>query len=116
MTLISGKCSNLEFVWAQFVGSTAIKFQSSSASGELYLNDMFVADCTVSEMTWLSGNLADKVTNTDTETRQVIFGEGFHGVKDLKVGPSDGYLYVLSYGSGAVYKFHPKTASGASRD
>ena len=34
----------------------------------------------------------------------MIFGEGFGGITDLKVGPTDGYLYVLSIGNGAIYK------------
>jgi TolA-binding protein len=63
----------------------------------------------------LSGNLADKIANTDAETGQVIFGEGFGGVTDLKVGPGDGYLYVLSIGNGAIYKVLPKSASTASK-
>ena len=58
----------------------------------------------------LSGNLADKIANTDAETGQVVFGEGFGGVTDLKVGPADGYLYVLSIGNGAIYKILPKSA------
>ncbi len=63
----------------------------------------------------MSGNLADKIANTDAETGQVIFGEGFGGVTDLKVGPGDGYLYVLSIGNGALYKILPKSASTASK-
>jgi hypothetical protein len=63
----------------------------------------------------LSGNLADKIANTDAETGQVIFGEGFGGVTDLKVGPEDGYLYVLSIGNGAIYKILPKSASISSK-
>ena len=44
----------------------------------------------------LTGVLSDRIANTDSETQSVIFGEGFGGVSDLKVGAGDGYLYVLS--------------------
>ncbi len=36
-----------------------------------------------------------------------LFGEGFGGITDLKLGP-DGYLYVLSIGNGALYRIAPK--------
>ena len=55
----------------------------------------------------LSGKLADKVADSDEETSELIFGSGFGGITDMKVGP-DGYLYVLSFGNGAIYKIAPK--------
>ena len=55
----------------------------------------------------LSGVLADKIANTDSETQSVIFGEGFGSVTDLKTGLEDGYLYVLSIGNGALYRILP---------
>jgi hypothetical protein len=64
----------------------------------------------------LSGVLADKIANTDSETQSVIFGEGFDGVTDLKVGVGDGYLYVLSINNGALYKILPKAGLTAFND
>jgi hypothetical protein len=61
----------------------------------------------------LSGELADRIADPDSETQSVIFGEGFGGVTDLKVGLGDGYLYVLSIRNGALYKILPNTASTA---
>ena len=55
----------------------------------------------------LGGVLADKVAGTDAETEDIILGEGFGGVTDLKVGAGDGHLYVLSIGHGAIYKILP---------
>jgi glucose/arabinose dehydrogenase len=110
-----GKYSDPEFVWTQTVAPTAIEFLTSSKLGSSYQNDMFVGDFNKGRIydfnlnsgrtaLSLSGDLADKIANTDAETGQVIFGEGFGGVTDLKVGPGDGYLYVLSIGNGAIYK------------
>ena len=55
----------------------------------------------------LSAKLADKVADSDQETSELIFGSGFGGISDMDVGP-DGYLYVLSFGKGSIYKISPK--------
>jgi len=51
----------------------------------------------------LSGALADKVANSDSELQSTIFGEGFGVPTDLEIGP-DGMLYVTSLRDGAVYR------------
>ena len=56
----------------------------------------------------LSGVLADKIANTDSETQSVIFGQGFRCVTDLKIGPASGHLFVLSLSDGAIYRIMPK--------
>jgi glucose/arabinose dehydrogenase len=115
-----GKYSNPEFVWTQVVAPTALKFFSSSKLGTKYQNDLFVADYNKGRIYdfnlnsgrsgfSLSGVLADRNANTDSELQQIIFGEGFGGISDLKVGSGDGYLYVLSIGKGAIYKVLPKS-------
>ena len=35
----------------------------------------------------LSGNLTDKVADSDQELSQLIFGSGFGGISDMDVGP-----------------------------
>ena len=47
----------------------------------------------------LEGPLEDKIADNVEELREVIFGQGFGGITDIKVGP-DGYLYVLSLDRG----------------
>jgi aldose sugar dehydrogenase len=117
-----GIYSDPEFVWTQVVAPTALKFFSSSKLGSNYQNDLFVADFIKGRIydfdlnsartgLALSGSLADKIANTDTEAQQAIFGEGFGGISDLKVGPTDGYLYVLSISNGAIYKVTGPTDS-----
>jgi aldose sugar dehydrogenase len=122
-----GRYSNPEFVWTQVVAPTAIEFLTSSILGIQHQNDMFVGDFNNGRIyrfdlnpqrtgLVLSGVLADKIANTDSETQSVIFGEGFGGVTDLKVGLGDGYLYVLSLGNGALYKILPKAGLTAFND
>jgi hypothetical protein len=120
-----GKYSQPEFVWTQVVVTTALKFLSSNKLGASYQNDLFVADFNKGRIydfnlnsartgLHLTGVLTDRKANTDSELQQVIFGQGFGGISDLKVGNGDGYLYVLSYGNGAIYKILPKSASATS--
>ena len=117
-----GIYSDPEFVWTLCVAPTALKFFPSSKLGPNYQNDLFVADYNNGRIydfnlnsartgLALSGSLADNIANTDTEAQEAVFGEGFGGITDLKVGPGDGYLYVLSIGSGAIYKIAPPDTS-----
>ena len=113
-----GKYSDPEFSWTETVGPTKIKFLNSDKLGKSYENDMFVSDIKNGRIYHfdlndrrdslvLSGNLTDKVADTDKELNDLIFGSGFGGITDMDVGP-DGYLYVLSFGNGAIYKISPK--------
>jgi len=100
------------------VAPTKIKFLNSDKFGDKYKNDMFVSDIKNGRIyhfdlnqkrdgLLLSGNLTDKVADSDQELNDLIFGSGFAGITDMDVGP-DGYLYVLSFGKGTIYKISPK--------
>jgi hypothetical protein len=60
------------------------------------------------------GELEDKLADTDEELTEdtgvdgegIVFGQGFGGITDLKVGP-DGYLYMVSIGQGKIFKIAP---------
>ncbi len=105
-----------EFTWLPTIGPTALKFLDSAQLGTQYQNDMFVGDVNTGSLYHfklnqqrdglaLTGALADKVANTQQESQQVVFGQGFGTITDLQVGP-DGYLYVLTFG-GALYRIVP---------
>ena len=113
----NGKYSSPEFTWMGRYGPTAIKFLDSDKLGSQYENDLFVGDVHNGNIyhfdlnnsrTALSlrGSLADKVANSTSELKDVIFARGFGGITDLKVG-NDGYLYVLSYVHGSIYRILP---------
>ena len=42
---------------------------------------------------------------------EIIFGKGFGGITDMKIGPDDGYLYILTFDKtqGTIYKIVPTT-------
>ncbi len=54
----------------------------------------------------LEGLLTDRVADTDEEKNLSQFGIGWGVVTDIKIGP-DGYLYILSYTEGKVYRIRP---------
>jgi aldose sugar dehydrogenase len=109
-----GKYSNPEFSWDLPVGVTSIKFFNSDKLGIQYKNDIFVGDINNGNLynfdlnkdrrqLDLRGVLSDKLANNMEELDEIIFANGFGGITDIEVGP-DGYLYVLSYGDGTIYK------------
>src|SRR5215212_1343666 len=114
-----GKYSDPELVWMDTEGPTAAKYLVSDKLGTQYKNDLFVADVHNGRIYHfdlnedrtqlvLEGPLADKIIDTPSieEFSNIIFGEGFGGITDLEVG-SDGYLYVVSIGQGAIYRIVP---------
>jgi aldose sugar dehydrogenase len=109
-----GKYSTPEFVWNQTVGATAIKFLNSDKLGKEYKNDIFVGDIHNGNLYHfdlskdrkeliLDGPLKDRIANNKDELHKVILGQGFSGITDIEVGP-DGYLYILSFGNGEIYR------------
>jgi aldose sugar dehydrogenase len=111
-----GKYSGPEFTWNSSVGVTSIKFLNTNKYGKQYENDILVGDAYGRIYHFdlnknrtglnLNGSLSDKVANSDSEQRNLIFGRGFDTITDMQVGP-DGYVYVLSY-TGKIFKIIPK--------
>ena len=54
----------------------------------------------------LEGDLEDKIANDNEELENVVFGQGFGVITDIKEGP-DGYLYLLSHINGNIYRIVP---------
>jgi aldose sugar dehydrogenase len=109
-----------EFAWQNTVGVTALNFLNSTALGEQYENDMFVADINNGRLyhfdlnqdrtgLLIEGVLEDRVANTVQELDSVIFGTGFRSISDIETGP-DGYLYILLYGPGKIFRIAPAEA------
>ena len=108
-----------ELVWQNTVGPTALLFMTSNKLASQYVNDMFVGDVhngriyhfdLTEDRTHLvlPPELAGKVVKNPNAAGldQIIFGEEFGGISDLKIGP-DGYLYVVSVGLGKIFKIVP---------
>ncbi len=108
-----------EFAWLQVIAPSSLTFLNSSKLGKQYQDDMFVGDVLYGNIydfkldqnrtgLLLSGPLAGEVAHTTSELAGVIFGKGFGLTTDIQVGP-DGYLYVLSYTGGSIYKIVPSS-------
>lgn len=112
--------SDPKFSWRNTVGPTGIVFLNSAQLGAQYQLDAFVGDINNGNLYRLKPNvarngfvfagpgLADLVADDSSELDEVIFGTGFNGITDIKVGP-DGLLYVVSFGDGAIYAIEPGT-------
>jgi aldose sugar dehydrogenase len=118
-----GNYSDPEFEWRFPVGPTDIVFPAARTLGEQYENDVLVGDINngyiyhfdLNEQRTellLNGTLADRMANNINESKEVVFGFGFGGITDMEIGP-DGYLYVVSFGHGKIYRVVP-TAIGVS--
>jgi len=113
-----GNYSAPEFIWAETIGVTGIKFFHSDKFGEQYEEDVFIGSIVTGNIYHfdlnedrtqlvLAGELEDKIAETrKTGTEDIVFGEGFAGISDLEVGP-DGYLYVVSLGQGKIFRVVP---------
>jgi glucose/arabinose dehydrogenase len=99
-----------------------MNFLNSPALGPQYENDLFVGDINHGRLYHfdlnqdrtgliLEGVLEDKVAANVGELSSVIFGTGFRSVTDIEVGP-DGYLYILLFGPGKIFRIAPADVEG----
>jgi aldose sugar dehydrogenase len=96
-------------------GITDIEFLNSEKLGMQYANNAFVGDIGFGNLYRFELNdertdfnlnepgLEDHVVDNNAEMDSIVFGEGFAGITDIKTGP-DGYLYVLSFDDGTIYR------------
>ncbi len=123
-----GKYRDPAFIWFETVAPTALKFFNSTKLGKQYQNDMFVGDNNNGNLydfklnqsrTGLSlndGKLVNNISYTPKDSEPLVFASGFNdggsgiggGITDLKVGPDDGYLYILTH-SGTIYRISPSS-------
>jgi glucose/arabinose dehydrogenase len=109
------------FSWYNCIGVTGIEFLKSSKLGQKYMNNIFVGDINNGNLYYFELNktrtgfrfdpntqsaLTDHVADNKDEVSEITFGTGFGGITDIKTGP-DGYLYILSYGNGCLYRIGP---------
>ena len=111
------------FSWKNPVAVTDIEFMKSSVLGEKYKNNIFVGDYNNGNLYYFEVNstrtginldinqekigLSSLVVDNANQQSAVTFGTGFGGISDIKIGPTDGLLYVLSINDGIIYKVVP---------
>src|SRR5919205_619271 len=108
------------FSWKNPVALTGIEFMKSPALGQEYKNNIFVGDYNNANLYYFEVNstrtgikpqagLSGLVVDDDNQLSAVTFGSGFGAISDIKTGPSDGILYVLSVNDGIIYKIVPSS-------
>jgi glucose/arabinose dehydrogenase len=106
------------FSWRNTVGVTGIVFLNTDQLGPKYENDALVGDVNNGILyhfepnparggfTFTKRALLDYVGDNSGELSEIVLGNGFSGITDLKVG-TDGLLYIVSIGAGAIYRISP---------
>ncbi len=111
------------FSWHIPIGITDIEFFNSSVLGKKYSNNVFVGDINNGDLYFFKVNasrsgmdtniageskneelLSDKVSDNQDESNKFTVAKGFDGrITDIETGP-DGYLYILTYFDGKIYR------------
>jgi glucose/arabinose dehydrogenase len=118
------------FSWRDQIGVTDIEFFNSSKLGKEYANNIFVGDINNGNLYYFkinenrtgidfvreenensyndqediqAGLQQDLVADNKDELTEVKFGTDFGRITDIETGP-DGFLYILSYEDGKVYR------------
>jgi glucose/arabinose dehydrogenase len=113
--------SDPEFTFQDTNGVTAIAFLHGSLLGPDYDDAVLVGDNNNGYLYLfrlngsrtgfdLTGDLADLVADTQSEANQVRVGTEFGAITDIRIGP-DGAPYVLSLGTGDLYRITPEPAT-----
>jgi glucose/arabinose dehydrogenase len=117
------------FSWAEPPAVTDIEFLDSSNLGDRYANNIFVGDINNGNLYFFGVNenrnaiqldaaqqesgLSDLVVDNEEELSAITFGSGFGGITDIETGP-DGFLYVLSYDDGIIYRISPTPTNNSN--
>jgi glucose/arabinose dehydrogenase len=112
------------FSWKDQIGVTDIEFLNSSKLGDKYADNIFVGDINNGNLYYFEVNdrrtglkfdddnnnnnrhhigLTDFVADNKDELSTIVFGTGFGRITDIETGP-DGFLYILSYQDGKIYR------------
>ncbi|MFL6392203.1 MAG: PQQ-dependent sugar dehydrogenase [Nitrososphaeraceae archaeon] len=108
------------FSWKNSIAVTDIEFMKSSVLGQKYKNNIFVGDYNNGNLYYFELNstrtgikpeagVSGLVVDNDNQLSAVTFGTGFGAISDIKTGPKDGFLYVLSFDDGSIYRIVPSS-------
>lgn len=113
--------SDPKFSWFKPIGVTDLEFYKSTILGAKFSNNIFIGDINAGDLYFFkmddnrSGvridpltlghtDLSDSVADLQDDLSPVLFARGFSGrITDVETGP-DGYLYILTYSDGRMYR------------
>ena len=110
------------FSWRDPPAVTDIEFLHSSSFGDKYANNIFIGDYNNGNVYYLEVNddrtglkfeasqtgLTDLVVDNEQELSAITFGSGFGSITDIATGP-DGFLYIVSFEDGIIYRLTPSS-------
>ena len=110
------------FSWRTTPAVTDIEFLHSSKFGDKYANNIFIGDNNNGNVYYLEVNddrtglkfdasqsgLVDLVVDNEEELSAIIFGSGFGSITDIATSP-DGFLYIVSFEDGIIYRITPSS-------
>ena len=110
------------FSWRTPPAVTDIEFLHSSKFGDKYANNIFIGDNNNGNVYYLEVNddrtglkfdasqtgLNDLVVDNEEELSSIVFGSGFGSITDIATSP-DGFLYIVSFEDGIIYRITPSS-------
>jgi glucose/arabinose dehydrogenase len=77
--------------------------------GDVNTNQVYLATMKANRLGFsLPAGLTDKVADTSAERDKLKWGANWAGATDIQIG-SDGYVYVVGYSAGKIYRIRPVT-------
>lgn len=113
--------SDPKFSWAKPIGVTDLEFYNSSKLGDKFSNNIFIGDINIGDLYFFkidenrtgikiepseSGHtgLSDSIADPQDDLSPALFAREFSGrITDIETGP-DGYVYILTYSDGRIYR------------
>ena len=110
--------SDPKFSWAKPIGVTDLEFYNSSRLGDKFSNNIFIGDINNGNLYFFkvdenrtgikidspASGLTDSIADPQDDLSPALFARGFSGrISDIETGP-DGYIYVLTYSDGRIYR------------
>lgn len=113
--------SDPKFSWFKPIGVTDLEFYNSTKLGDKFSNNVFIGDINAGDLYFFRINdnrsgvridpptsghtdLSDSIADPQDDLSPTLFAKGFSGrITDVETGP-DGYLYILTYSDGRIYR------------
>jgi aldose sugar dehydrogenase len=113
--------SDPKFSWFKPIGVTDLEFYNSTKLGDKFSNNVFIGDINTGDLYFFKINdnrsgiridppksghtdLSDSIADPQDDLSPTLFAKGFSGrITDVETGP-DGYLYILTYSDGRIYR------------
>ena len=113
--------SDPKFSWVKPIGVTDLEFYNSSKLGDKFSNNIFIGGINAGDLYFFKiddnrtgiridpstsnhADLTDSIADLQDDLSPTLFARGFSGrITDVETGP-DGYVYVLTYSDGRIFR------------